>query len=255
MTKFIAAWDMHFGYERRGGHKVALHDIKAINALLKFAADFKPDTFILGGDIMDCGAISHHNHGKPGATEGLRLLGDMQECAAQVIKPIEALKPKQMVFIKGNHCAWLDQLIEQQPTLEGIIDLEKLLGLQKWKLIEQGGQFDLGKLTFLHGDTISGGEHVAKAAVINYERSVRFGHYHTHAIYTKNSPIDYKNAKTGMAVGCLCKKAPGYGKGKPNRWQQGFLVGFVQPGGTFNDYHVNIIDGQFTAPNGKVYKG
>ena len=70
MIKFIAAWDMHYGYERRGGHKVALHDSKAINAMLKFAADFKPDTFILGGDIMDCGAISHHNHGKPGLLRG-----------------------------------------------------------------------------------------------------------------------------------------------------------------------------------------
>ena len=255
MIKFMAAWDLHWGYERRGGHKVPLHDSKAINAMLKFAADFKPDTFILGGDIVDCGAISHHNHGKPGATEGLRLLGDMQECAESVIKPIEALKPKQMVFITGNHEAWLNQLVEQQPTLEGIIDLEKLLGLQRWKVVEQGGQFNLGKLTFVHGDTLSGGENVAKAAVISYERSIRFGHRHTHQIFTKTSPLEYKNAKTGMAVGCLCTKTPGYGKGKPNTWLQGFLCGYVESNGYFNDYHTSIIDGQFTGINGKRYKG
>jgi len=254
MKSFIFATDFHYGFERVGGHKRALHDDKAISAMFKFAADFKPDVFILGGDVIDAGCISHHNHGKPGLTEGLRLIDDVAGAHSSIIAKAEALKPKELIYITGNHCAWLDQLTDVMPALQGIINLKSLLKLDKWKVIPQGGQFDLGKLTFMHGDTISGGEHSAKAAVINYERSVRYGHMHTHQVYTKNSPIDYKNAKTGMAVGCLCRKGPGYGKGKPNKWIQGFLVGYVQPNGTFNDFHVNIVDGQFVGPNGKIYK-
>jgi len=254
MRKFLFAVDMHWGYERVNGHKKPLHDIRAINAMLAFAVDFKPDEVILGGDILDCGAISHHNHGKPGATEGLKLLGDAKELRNEVLVPLESLKAK-LTVIEGNHEAWLHQLIEQIPTLEGIVELNALLKLDKWKIVPQGGQYDLGKLTFLHGDTVAGGEHCAKAAVINYERSVRFGHYHTLQMYTKTAPSEYKNGKTGIAVPCLCHKTPKYGKGKPNKWVQGFNFGYVGEGGIYTDYVAVIVDGKFVAPNGTVYKG
>lgn len=255
MIKFIYLVDLHWGWELVNGHKKPLHDLKALNAVLKFAKDFKPDEVILGGDMLDCGVVSHHNHGKPGATEGLKLLEDITGLHNALIRPLEALGAKKLVYIEGNHELWLKQLTEALPALEGLLDLSTLLKLDKWKVIPQGGQYDLGKLTFLHGDTVSGGEHVAKAAVVNYERSVRFGHYHGHSTYTKNSPSEYKNAKTGMSVGCLCHKTPKYGKGKPNKWSEGFLFGFVDSKGFYNDYHVTIIDGQFVAPSGKLYVG
>lgn len=220
---------------------------------MKFAQDFKPQTWIHGGDLLDCGSISHHNKHKPGNVEGLRLLSDAEEGRKIFIQPVEEIA-KELVYITGNHEAWLDDIVEEMPSLEGVVDLKNLLKLKRWEVIPQGGIYNLGKLTFLHGDTIKGGEHVAKAAVINYERSVRFGHFHTFQTYAKNSPIDYKNAKTGIAVPCLCTKQPGYGAGKPNKWLQGFLFGYVDEKGFFNDYVVTIIDGSFTV-NGKTYKG
>lgn len=253
MTKFIFATDLHWGYERRNGHKYPLHDEKAWNCVLKFAQDFKPDEFILGGDTLDCASVSHHNKSKPGNVEGLRLLVDAKECAAAVIKPVEALKAKNTLII-GNHEDWISDLITEIPGLEGIFDLKSLLGLDKWNVIPQGGLYNLGKLTFIHGDTLSGGEHIAKAAVINYERSIRFGHFHTAQLFTKTSPIDYKNAKTGLACPCLCSKSPKYGEGKPNKWMQGFLFGYIDFKGFYNDYLVTIIDGRCTI-NGKEYKG
>jgi hypothetical protein len=249
-NKFIATFDLHFGFERKGGHKVPLHDMKAWNVVMEFAKDFKPDTWIHGGDMLDCGVISHHNKSKPGNVEGLRLLADAEEGYDTFIKPIQA---KNKVYMIGNHEDWLNDLIIETPALEGIIDIKKLLSLDDWKLVDQGGVYNLGKLSFLHGDTVKGGEHVAKAAVINYERNVRFGHHHTAQLYTKTSPIEYKNAKTGMAVGCLCTKSPKYGESKPNRWTQGFLFGYVGEG-MFNDYMAVIVDGRAFI-NGKLYKG
>ncbi len=253
-TKYIYTTDLHFGYERRSGHKVPLHDLKAWKAVLKFAEDFKPDVWIHGGDMLDCGVISHHNKKKPGNVEGLRLLADATEGHKTFIEPVEAIC-KNLVYIIGNHEDWLNDLIVEMPALDGIVNVEVLLQLDKWKVVPQGGAYNLGKLTFLHGDTVSGGEHVAKAAVINFERNVRFGHHHTMQAYTKNSPLDYKNAKTGIAIPCLCTKDPKYGESKPNRWMQGFNFGFVHKGGYFSDYVPIIIDGQFTAPTGKTYSG
>lgn len=253
--KFIATWDLHFGYERRNGHKIALHDIKAWNAVLKFAEDFKPDTWIFGGDMLDCGAVSHHTRQKPGATEGLKLLADAKEGFATFIQPVEKIVGNgNLVYIVGNHEDWLADLTDSTPALEGLIDLKTLLHLKKWTVVPQGGAYSLGKLTFVHGDTVTGGEHVAKNAVINYERSIRFGHHHTFQSYTKTSALEYKNAKTGVAVPCLCTKSPKYGEGRPNRWTQGFLYGYIHEGGLFNDYVVVILDGK-TCVNGKTYQG
>lgn len=254
MEKFIALYDVHYGYERRGGHKTALHDLKALKVALDFAKDFKPDHVILGGDILDCGAISHHNHGKPGAVEGFRLLGDAKELRTTLIDPLEKLGAKSLTYITGNHEKWLDDLVERVPALEGIVDVNAVLHLDKWKVVPQGGLHKLGKLVFIHGDQVRGGEHSAKCATVAYESNVRFGHHHTYQVYTKTSAVE-ANGHTGIAVPCLCKKNPKYGGGAPNRWMQGFLWGYVGgPENMFNDYVTVIVNGKATI-NGKLYKG
>lgn len=253
MKKFLFLTDLHFGYERRNGHKVALHDERALKIVTTFAKDFKPDVLILGGDMLDCGAISHHNRHKPGRTEGLRLLSDAQECAERVIVPL-ASTAKQHIYITGNHEDWLNDLQDELPGLTGLVDIERLLGLDGWTVVPQGEAYNLGKLTFVHGDQLSGGEHIAKAAVINYERSIRFGHHHTHQVYTKNTPLDAKHAKTGVAVPCLCTRNPKYGEGKPNRWVQGFQYGYVFQDGSYHDSTALIINGR-TVVDGRVYSG
>jgi hypothetical protein len=249
--KFVFLVDSHYGFERRSGHKVALHDERALDIALQFVDDFQPDEVILGGDILDCGAVSHHNHGKPGRTEGMRLIADADMARLSIIEPLQKFKHK--TFITGNHEDWLTDLSDDLPALEGMLDLKDLLGLQDWNLIPQGGSFNLGKLTFIHGDTIKGGEHVAKAAVINYERNIRFGHFHTYQVYTKTSAIEAKLGKTGMAVPCLCTKNPKYNESRPNRWMQGLCAGYVFNDGTFSD-QVHLITGNKMVANGKLYR-
>lgn len=257
MEKFVALFDIHWGYERAGGHKVPLHDPKAVDIALQFIADFEPDHVILGGDILDCGSISHHNAGAAGRLEGLRLLADAKELREEVITPIEEAVGKngRLVYIIGNHEDWLTDLTDEIPALEGIVDIKSLLNLGKrWEVIPQGRFTKLGKLVFIHGDQISGGEHVAKTAVCQYESNVRFGHFHTYQAFTKNTPID-KAGHTGIAVPCLCRKDPGYGKGKPNKWMQGFEYGSVGgPSGAFEDVIAIIVEGKAII-DGKVYEG
>jgi hypothetical protein len=255
MTKFIALFDLHWGYERKGGHKLPMHDKGALDCALSFMEDFKPQVVILGGDMLDCGVISHHNHGKPGKVEGFRLLGDSAGLKEALTSKIDQMTPKggQKIYMVGNHEVWIEQLVDEFPGLAGIVDLETILGLKGWKFIPQGGHFDLGKLTFVHGDNLVGGENVAKQAVISYERNIRFGHFHTYQAFTKTSAIDLKLGKTGVAIPCLCKKDPEYIKGRPNRWMQGFNWGYVDDKtGYFNDYVTLITNGQCRV-NGKTY--
>jgi hypothetical protein len=256
VERFIAAFDLHLGYERRGGHKVPLHDPKAWGALLAFASDFQPDTFILGGDVLDCGPVSHHNKGKPGRVEGLRILGDAEECRQEVIAPIEGIVGKgRLTYVIGNHEKWLTDAMEDDPALEGILSVERLLGLgANWEVPLFGNVVKAGKLHFIHGHEVKGGENVAKNAVIAYERSIRFGHHHTYQTYTKNSALDQRHPKTGIAVPCLCGRGPRYGEGAPNRWVQGFNFGEIDARGNFTDFIAIIVDGTFRY-DGKTYRG
>lgn len=253
MEKFVFLTDLHLGYERTGGHKVPLHDRKAIDVAMGFIEDFKPNHVILGGDMLDCGSLSHHRLGQAGQLEGLRILSEAKELRDAVIAPLEKSIKGRLIYHVGNHEDWLTQLVEKIPSLEGIIDVEPLLKLSsQWEIIPQGKSSKVGKITFVHGDTIKGGQNPALAAVTAYERNIRFGHFHTFQTATKTTPVD-ACGHTGIAVPCLSKKGHAYGKGAPNKWMQGFLWGYLD-GPTYNDYVTIIVNGKAVI-NGKTYRG
>lgn len=252
--RFIALFDLHYGRERKGRKLVEIHDPKALDAVLKFASDFKPHALVLGGDMADCGVVSHHNKGKPRITEGFRLLADFQGLRKNVLDPLEGLGAEKLIYHIGNHEDWVNQLVDEHPGLEGLVDVEGGLKLSRWDVIEQGGVSKLGKLHFLHGDQVKGGQYPARWAVDAYERSVRFGHFHTYQAYSKTNALDHRDIRTGVAVPALCRRDLRYGKGSPNKCALGFLWGYVHDDGTFNDYVTFIVRDRFFA-NGKMYRG
>lgn len=259
MERFIAVFDSHYGTEKKGGRLVPLHDQRAIDCMLSFAQEFKPHHVVLGGDILDCGAVSHHNHGRPRAVEGMRLLKDAELAKAALVEPLirttaQSRRGRKIYHI-GNHEKWLQDLLDKEPGLEGMVSAPDLLGLdESYEVHEQGEVSKLGHLHFIHGDTISGGEHVAKQAVTNYAASIAFGHFHTAQTFTMTSQITDELPRQGMAVGALCHKGPNYGKLRPNRWCQGFLSGVVLPNGNFHAVHTNIISGTAVV-DGRMYRG
>jgi hypothetical protein len=257
VKKIVALFDTHFGFQRVGKKKRPIHNVKAIDAVMQFIDDFKPDYLVHGGDGIDCGAISHWNKHKKKTAEGLRLIDDVQAARTQMLDPLARILPAhaKKIYHLGNHEDWLEDLLEEYPGLEQLVDVDILLGLTEnnWQIIPQGGVSKIGKLYFAHGDNV-GGQHVAHQAVTQYERSIRIGHHHTYQTATKISAIDITDSRTGVAVPCLCNLGPSYGRNKPNRWINGFLVGYVFPDGSFNDSVVIIVDGRFHF-NGRTYKG
>ena len=258
IRKFVFATDLHYGYENDpvAGHRRRIHDRRAASVFLQFCKDFQPDEIVIGGDWLDCHPISPHNRDRPGVTEGLRFRDDCRGCRVEYLEPLEAIEGAKLTYIIGNHEAWISQFVEKHPTLAGILDLRTLLRLDdRWNVVPQGKSYSLGRLMFVHGDQLTGGDvGLAKQSVIAYEKSIRFGHVHTFMAYTKTGVGDDEPGKTGMAVPCLARKSPAYSKGRPNRWCNGFLYGYLRPGGAFSDYPVIIIRGEATI-NGVTYKG
>lgn len=245
----MGLWDIHWGFERRNRHKVPIHDQRTLSAVLGFAKDFKPNILVWGGDILDCGAISHHNRKKRLAVEDLRLAEDAVGLAAYMasLRAAAGGSDLQEYYLLGNHEDWLKDVIEEYPALEGILGVRQLLNLPpSVQLIDQGGSLQLGKLVFLHGDQLKGGDYVAKRNGEIYAKNIRFGHYHTYQVATRCSPLDQDDVHTAVSVPCLCRRDLAYGEGAPNKWAQGFLWGYLGPK-TFTDQVTVITKRGFTA--------
>jgi hypothetical protein len=118
--------------------------------------------------------------------------------------------------------------------------------------VPQGSGHTLGKLYFMHGDTLGSAEHVAKQAWNFYNRNVRFGHVHTYQVHSPKRAMDADIMHTAVAVPCLCRRDAIFMEGRPNAWMQGFNYGYIQPNGHFSDYTPIITDGKFVA-EGKLY--
>jgi hypothetical protein len=254
--RYVFSPDKHVGFERVNGVTQPMHNMRAIGAMLEFARDFKPHGWVEGGDQLDLGVIGHWNKTKKLSLEGLRVQKDLNIYGTEVMAPVEEIGPVDLWWLMGNHEEWLNQLADENPGLAELLDIRQLLHLEDrgWTYIPQGHYIDLGRLRFLHGDTISGGDNVAKNAVVEHNKNIRFGHFHTYQTYTKHSPVDAAVTKSGVAVPGLTNRGPAYGKNRANKWQLGFNYGYIFPDGSYTDYTPIIIDGKFAA-NGRVYRG
>ena len=247
LLRFIALWDIHWGFERRNRKKIPIHDPRTLASVLSFARDFKPDVVVWGGDLLDCSAISHHNRKKRLAVEDLRLAEDAAGLAHFMGQLRAAGSVEQEYYLLGNHEDWLRDVVEEYPALEGILSVRNLLQLpESVAMVDQGGSLQLGKLVFLHGDQLKGGDYVAKRNGEIYAKNIRFGHYHTYQVATRCSPLDQDDIHTAIAVPCLCRRDLSYGEGAPNKWAQGFLWGYLGPK-SFTDQVTVVTKRGFTA--------
>src|SRR6266704_3582410 len=142
---WVGVWDVHYPHIHR----------PTWNAALDFIDKNQENIagFLFGGDQFDNAEISHHTSGKPllrppGSfarnTRGFdTLLTDLEERL-----PSKAEK----VWIEGNHDAWIDQLIERQPELQGVLERPLILNLEErgWEVLQLGEGKKLGKLNAYH---------------------------------------------------------------------------------------------------------
>lgn len=250
IRKFVAAGDFHIGKERiHDGAKWVTrptHDVKAIKVWKDFMADFKPDTVILTGDQLNCGPVSHWNHGKPILVEGTRLLHEYQALEEEILSTCHRYAANR-VWMEGNHERWIRDMVVSKPGLEGLIEPESYLKLKEkgWQVLPSHSVYKLGKLNFTHGDSLHyRGKHPAKTFAERYRQNLRVWHFHTFEAATDIVAFDAKDYHDCIIVPPMCMPFLAYGNRVPRSAHQGFLYGYVQDNGLFNDYVVKINRGQ-----------
>jgi predicted phosphodiesterase len=216
----------------------------------KFIRDFRPDETILGGDFMDCEALSHWTKNKRKKMEGKRWNAELAVAAREL--EFLQLHSKKVTYMYGNHEDWVYQYVDENPEVEGLIEIENRLDLDV-KGIEYYQYNELlkrGNLYVTHGMYTP--KYHANKHLTALGCNIVYGHTH-------RPQMDMMNMKMvephkAWCMPCLCGHEPEYMKGKPANWMNGFGVVYLsEKSGLFNLYMVDIIEDQFIF-EGKTYK-
>lgn len=248
-----AVYDMHYPFI----HK------PTVNSIFDYLRTNKPDIFIFGGDQFDFQCISHHTKNTPIYRTQRSYMNSIEGFEKHILDPLEAILPAhcKKVWIIGNHEDWEQDLINEQPELEGAIGHVRLLRLVErgWTIIPLGHAYKLGKLYVIHGETLTGvgnqaGMYPSRKAVELYAGNVLAGHTHAPQTFTKVSPVQHTNKWQGHISPIAGAVNPDYLRNRPTAWVTGFNRIEVQSNGHFNYYPIIVIDGVFSF-GGKIYGG
>jgi predicted phosphodiesterase len=234
-----------------------------LNAVLDFLSQNEVDGLVYQGDQLDMENISHHTKGKPGLRSKKGYLNDVNGFLKNVLVPIEErLKPGvEKYWIIGNHERFEQDLHEEHPELENLVDHKRILKLEErgYKIIPLGHSLKIGKLNICHGEILSGignqmGIWPARKAVMLYAGNVLAAHSHAPQMFTQISPVEHEQKWQGYINAILGAVNPGYLRNRPTAWLNGFALVELQDNGLFNLYLINVIKGRFSY-GGKVYGG
>lgn len=235
------------------------HEEPAIKAALEFLKDYKPNKFILGGDCGEWESVSHWIAKKQGLVEGKRINKDFEACN-KLLDRIERVLPRtcSKVFMLGNHEDWVKQYVEDNPSVDGLVSVEKGLGLVKrhWEIVDFNKVYRDGKLWVTHGGWYNCEWHTKKHVQVA-AKNIVYGHYHQYQAYSQAylaKPDSVGTAHMAVSSPCLSKLSKEFLRNKPTNWLHGFVTVEHLSNGAFNLYVIIINKGMFSF-NGKIYSG
>lgn len=226
----------------------------ACKAILKLMSDVKFDKFSIMGDFLDYGCISHWNKNKHRTLEGQRLKQDYIS-GNSLLDEFDKRLPKdaEKYFLKGNHEVWIQDLLEEMPQFEGLIEPETQLFLpnRNYKVFEYNQLVKFGRLFATHG--IYAGANPIKKHLDELKVNILFAHTHTLGMRLSSSAAR-EIAFAGYNIGCVCDLGPDYMRNRPHSWTHGFSIGYFYPNGYFDIQLIRIVEGRFIF-NNKIYDG
>lgn len=242
--------------------QIPLHNKKAIETVVKFVKDYKPDELFCVGDEADCLAPARWSKGY--AAEYSNLQRDLDESHTIMKKFREALGDKPFHLMRSNHGDRIQRYVKRYaPALSTLRDLQyyKLLGYDKLKIIWHDKLWNFAPGWIMgHGDELSdsassnGGGNALKLAK-KTGMSVLCGHTHKMGILHSNQSYNGKLTNTlyGFEVGNMMnlKKAT-YLKGGSGNWQSGFGLLYIHEG-KVTPVPIMMMNNSFVV-EGKVYK-
>lgn len=255
--KILAFFDAHDTPET---HQERFHLLGSL------IVDKRPDVIVQGGDFLSLESLSHWDRDKRKLMEGRRYQADIHSAnvaidimtiplwslQGQQRKNKEKLYRPDLVWMEGNHEAWLDQYICMHPELEGAVDLKSDLSIPyelfrnvKWVPWIGDSAADstvfIGGVGFTHvprsrTGAISSKYLCTRTLAETYDCSIVFGHTHRFQVDTVNR-VGRNGDSTYMALnaGGFFQAVPEYAKGNNNDYWQGCVM-IETNGGSLFDY-------------------
>lgn len=244
------------------GHVEPNQDLTRFTLAGRMLVDRQPNHVIFLGDFGSFNSLNHWNHGRPRQMEGERYQADIDACKAALelfFAPLEEYNLKQKrtkgrqyhptcTFIEGNHEYWITKQVDAYPQMEGFLDLQKNLGLDKWfqNFVPYKQGIEIDGVTYTHaplnraGQPLSG-MHITHKASMRYKNSAVFGHYHRWESFSDRY-CDSDVSRRFLSAGCFFGEVPGYIAGttaNPAEWSGLTLIKTV-PGDVFETEQVSI---------------
>lgn len=218
----------------------------------KFLAHWKPDKIVVGGDFMNCTAISHWIKDKKRKVEGKRWLKEVA-LANKELDDLQAIC-KKIVYLEGNHELWVETYLDKNPEMEGLIEIQEQLKLDK-----RGIEFYKYNQLYPICDNLYATHGVYTNKYHAIKHLTAFGcslvYGHTHHPQTDMLNMKMIHPHKAWSLGCLCGHEPDYLRGRPANWMNGAGIVYVDTKTQkFNLYPIDIIDGTFISPEGKLFK-
>jgi hypothetical protein len=196
-----AAFDYHAPWQHAG--VVGAH--RLLNTLLR------PYWLIDGGDTADFTSICPHADGRPGETESLRLMNDINALRnlLSAVANVDSIKKK--VLIDSNHHEWLTQFVMKNPALIGMCDWKSLSRdmFADWEVyLREAGDNRImwfGDIAIRHGDKDGGAQ---RAESIFQHGKYLCGHWHRYLAYRRS-----------IQIGCGARLGPKYIGNQVTAWQ------------------------------------
>jgi predicted phosphodiesterase len=186
---------------------VQSQNLSRFDALGKAILTEKPDYIIQMGDFLSLSSLSHWDMSKKLQMEGRRYRADIdagKDAIRRMFAPLKEYQAKwqgqwklgfdkmykpEIIWIEGNHERWLRKYVEQNPQLDGHMDviedlqLKTSLPISNLKIVPYKEYAEINGVLFTHapiaanGQPTSGKYALARASDIT-SMSMVFGHTH-----------------------------------------------------------------------------
>ena len=209
----------------------------------KFAKDFQPDGIAFLGDIFDFAYISSFNKELLRTISGKTFRTDYDLGNKEL--DYWGKISKRIIIRQGNHDRRVDIVIDKNPILEGMVEVELNLdykgrGIEYYK--ESDKPTKLGHVYLIHGWYVN--KYNAFKHVQAMAGNIIYGHTHQVQSHTIILPA-YNEEICAWNIGCLTDKNPEWMKGRPTTWAHAFGILYSKDNGDFNFYVVRIIKNSF----------
>lgn len=213
--------------------QVPFHDERALENLLAFTGDFKPDVLVNVGDDVDAPEVSYWHKSGAGEYAGT-LQASLDQAAGIHARFREKIGDALYELSRSNHGERIRQYVAKYaPALSGLrsLDLEELAGYKAAGIVYHKQPFEIAPgWVCAHGDEGSLSQIAGRTASLLAQKwgvSVACGHTHRAGLIPSSTGFGGSVDKTlwGFEVGHLMdlKQAP-WLKGGHANWQSAFGI-------------------------------